>query len=119
MVRADRKYERILHDFAKSVKLELDEKGLLSFMVCHAPEFRFHTEWLAKECGCSKGKMTRLLKDLREKGYITLNADKDKGKFKGQYFSINRELVIFKRSNDTDRHIQKKMYNEHIEEVPF
>lgn len=74
----------IPNDTAQDSRLSFEARGLLTLMLSMPDDWAIHKEWLIKQSPkCGRDKMTRILKELIEHGYVVKKAIHQGGQFNG------------------------------------
>lgn len=64
-------YVTIPNSSAQDKNLSFEARGLLTLMLSMPDDWVMHRSWLMEQsCGCGRDKMTRILKELEDNGYL-------------------------------------------------
>lgn len=77
---------------ARDKRLSIETRGVLAFLLSHSEDFDFSAEYLQRELDLGRDKVTRIIRELKENGYLNMKADHNKkGNFSGQKWFVYAE----------------------------
>ena len=77
-------FAQIPNETAQDSRLSFEARGLLTLMLSMPEDWAIHKEWLIKQSPkCGRDKMTRILKELIEHGYVVKKVIHERGQFNG------------------------------------
>lgn len=97
----ERGYAIIGTVFLRAKELTPEAKGLLTFMLSASPTFQFSVAGAARcFANTSEKKIRRIMKELKVKGYLTVEQDRtERGKWSETYYTVREEPLLL---TDTD-----------------
>ena len=94
-------YYCISNDIARDTRLSIDAKGLLFIMLSNTDDWSFSVRGLAKQAGCGTGKITKLLQELQETGYLVLPSSEERFS-KAEWIVYESPVSIFAIAKTAD-----------------
>ncbi len=77
-------FAQIPNDTAQDSRLSFEARGLLTLILSMPDDWVIHKEWLIKQSPkCGRDKMTRLLRELIDYGYVVKKAKHEEGQLNG------------------------------------
>lgn len=77
---------------ARDKRLSIETRGVLAFILSHKEDFDLSAEYLQKELDLGRDKVKKIIRELKENGYLNMEAAHNKkGNFSGQKWTVYAE----------------------------
>ena len=107
-------HNEILFTKINDKPISLEAIGLFLRLLSLPPDWDLNYAGLSVICGCCKDKIERLLTELKQAGYLTMIAERVKGKIKGHNYYLN-ETINMNLWNEENKPEMVNSENQYLE----